>query len=187
MSGRDDLMRRYLAYKAAEKALHAALKAEGQVEHEAHRMAPTFRATFGVASASVTNDHVEITDQDALIGWIAGRYPTEVVTRTVTSVRNPAWLERLLDTWATIGPEDEETGSIADDEGRIVPGVRWVEGGEFITVSVTAKPVARSLIEKAAKRGATVGDWSMFDAIIRGDVDISRPLRGGRDDEKPAG
>lgn len=186
MSGRDEILRRYLVYKAAQAALHEALKAEGRVEHEAHKMASTFRAGFATAGTSVTNDHVEITDQDALVAYIAGRYPTEVVTRTVTSVRNPAWLERLLDTWAVVGPEDDE-GTIADDDGVIVPGVKWVEGGQFITVSVTPKPVAKKLIEKAVRRGATVGDWSMVEAIIQGNVDLTRPLRGGRDEDEAAG
>lgn len=180
MSGRDEILRRYLVYKAAQAALHEALKAEGRVEHEAHGMVPTWRAAYATASGSTTEDHVEITDEEKLVAYIAGKYPTEVVTRTVTSVRNPEWLERLLQGWADAGPE-EDGATLLDEEGTVIPGAKFVQGGEYITVSVTPKPVASSLIKKAVLRGVTIGDWSMVEAIVKGDVDLSRPLRGGAD------
>jgi hypothetical protein len=183
VSGRDDLIRRYLLYKQAQVALHEALKREGLMEHTEHRSVPTWRLPFATASGAQTADRVVITDTDAFMGYMIGRYPTEVVQRTVTEIRNPDWLARVMDGWAMLGPEDDGE-SVKDERGTLIPGVKFKPGGEFITVGVTAKPTARKLIGKAVERGILMGDWSMVAAIERGDVDLSRPLRRGLDAPK---
>jgi hypothetical protein len=184
--GRDDLIRRYLLYKQAQAALHEALKREGLVEHTEHKTVPTWKLAFATAAGAQTQDRVVITDTDDFMAYMTGRYPTEIVQRTVTEIRNPDWLARVLENWAISGPEDDGE-SVKDDRGKVVPGVKFKPGGEFITVGVTAKPAARKTIGKAVERGITMGDWSMVAAIERGDVDLSRPLRGARDSDGDAG
>ena len=178
MSNRKDLIRRYLLYKEAAKLLHEALKAEGEIEHRENGSVSTHRVGFATAAGAATQDHVEVTDRDALIGYLAGAYPTEIVVRTVHEVRNPEWLTRLLENWAIAGPEDEQ-GAVADlTTGVVVPGVRWVQGGEYITTGVTGTVTARRHITEAVRRGISGGDWQRFHAIEAGHVDIARPAIG---------
>lgn len=169
---RASLALRLLVAEATVKAARAALRAEGELEHTENRSVPTWRMSFATVAGSETRDHAEVTDPKAFLGYLIGRYPTEVTQRTVTEVRNPEWLAQLLDRLAVAGPVNE-AGDVTDDEHTVIPGVKFVPGGRFVTVSVTPKPPARVRLAKAARRAVETGDWSEIDAILEGRVDLA--------------
>lgn len=169
---RADLVLRLLVAEAVAKAARAALKAEGELEHRENRTVPTWRMPFARAVGSETRDRVEVTDLDAFVAYLIGRYPTEVQQRTVTEVRNPEWLTRLLEGLAHLGPEDD-AGTVVDTEGTVVPGVKFQRGGDFITVGLTPTPTARVYLARAARYAVESGDWAQIDAILDGRVSIT--------------
>ena len=175
---RADLVARLIAYEAAARQIKAALKAEGALEHEQNGSTPTWRLAFATASGSETHDRIDVTDLEKLMDYLGKRYPTEVATRTVRVVRNQEWLTQLRERLAILHradldeiagqerAEDAPPPLIRDDEGAEVPGVTFVAGGDFLTVSVTPAMSARHHALAAARRGVLTGDWSALDALL---------------------
>jgi hypothetical protein len=161
------MIARYLAYKAATAALHDAIKADGKHEFEENGAAPTYRLGFATASASVTNERAVIIDQAAFMGYLVGRYPTEVETYTAYRVRNPEWLTRLLEALAALGPGGDGK-VIVDLEGTVIPGLEYTPGGDFVTVGVVAQGAVKRRLAKAAQQAAQTGDWSEFERLAAG-------------------
>jgi hypothetical protein len=175
MSNRAELVRRLIAYEAAVKAIKSGLKAEGEHEHRENGTAATYRMGYATVSGSQTNDRVEVVDLKSFMGYLAGRYPTEVKTVTVQVVINPEWLNQVKDALARISryeydqlPAEERqgTGPVVDADSVIIPGAEFVPGGEYITTSVTPNSTARRRALKAAQKGALEGDWSELERAI---------------------
>ncbi|GAA0720223.1 hypothetical protein Drose_06510 [Dactylosporangium roseum] len=69
-----------------------------------------------------------VVDEAALLGWVAARYPDEVVQQ----VRR-AWLERLLSAAAKLGdPVDPATG-------EVIPGVEVRQGDPYLAAKPSAE------------------------------------------------
>lgn len=143
------------------------LKADAAAEFIKEGMAPTWKADGITAAASRTHDRVEIADEDEFMVWLLENHPEWV--RTVVVPINPEQIKQYLASLATFGPsleEDEpmpEPGRSAPTYAR-VPGLLWVRGGEFKTVSVTVEtPVKREL----AKLARTALDGGVVPAELR--------------------
>lgn len=187
MSNRADLVRRLIAYEAGAKAIKEALKEEGRLEHDENGTAATYRMAFANVSGSASNDHVEVTDTDAFLAYMARRNPTEVHVVQAYAVRNPEWLNRVKEAFASLSRGEYDIvaaaeakkahdegrpivkpayGQVIDSDGIVIPGVVFRPGGEYITTSVTPKTTARYRAIRAARKGALEGDWSELERVI---------------------
>lgn len=183
MSNRAELVRRLIAYRAASKVIEDALKEEGALEHAENETVSTHRLAVGIVAGSQAKDRVEVTDQDAFMAWLAGRYPTEVKTVTVQVVRNPEWLIKAREAWATFA-RDYYDGTpptlranpfpVVDPEGSIIPGVVFAPGGAYITTSVTPNMQARKRAIRAARLGVTMGVWHELELAITDPTYLTR-------------
>lgn len=190
MTNRAELVRRLIAYEAAAKEIKRALRAEGEHEHRENGTTTGHRMAYARVTGSETADHLDVVDADAFLAYLAGRYPSEVTTRTVQVVRNTDWLAQVKDALARMSrleydeiPEGEERpsrGPVVDADGTIIPGVAFVPGGDYITTSVTPTMTARYRALTAAKKGILEGDWSALERAI---TDPGYLARRGADEE----
>ena len=147
---RAELVRRLLAHRAAADALEDALKADAREEYEGNGTAASWRMDFATVSASISHDTVEVADVATFHAWLAGRSPSEIETVTVLRVRNPEWRSQLLKGYAAM--HDPEQGDVVHDvHGEVVPGLRFVRGGRFVTASVVPARGVKGLLGQAAR------------------------------------
>lgn len=190
MTNRAELVRRLIVHEAAAKEIKNALKAEGEHEHRENGTTTAYRMAYARVTGSETADHLDVVDVDAFLAYLAGRYPSEVTTRTVQVVRNSDWLAQVKDALARMSrleyddiPEDEERpprGPVIDGDGTVIPGVAFVPGGDYITTSVTPTTTARRRALTAARKGILEGDWSALERAI---TDPGYLARQGPDEE----
>lgn len=128
--------------------LRKKLRAEAEVEYRDQGCAPTWRMPGFTVTSSVTHNGVAVDDQAAFVAYVAEAYPTEVETVTVTRVR-PAWQERFLKDVVGRGEPP------CDADGRVIPGLRFVPGGEFKSVSVTPAPATKDELRFTARQIAS--------------------------------
>ncbi len=128
--------------------LRKKLRSDAEVEFREQGCAPTWRIPGFTVTASITHNGVAVDDQAAFVGYVAAAYPTEVETVTVTRVRQ-AWQERFLKEVVARGEPP------CDADGTVVPGLRFVPGGEFKSVSVTPTADSRSELRATAKEIAS--------------------------------
>lgn len=170
---RAELLRMALTAKAI------AAECERRLKDEMHEVC-TANTTFetwkipgvGTVAAAQNQDRAEVVDQAALLAWLEANYPTEV--ETVTRVRNPAWLSRLLDDLIPVTPPDAgndwepHPGDLLPartDDGSVVPGVSWRMGGDFRGASIKPEPAltkhltvrARAFVDSGQTLPALVG------------------------------
>lgn len=146
---RAEVIMRYLAHKAAAKALHDALTADARAEYEEHRTAPTWRLPFATAPTNLEQDGIEVTDEKALLDYLEQTRPDEVVT--TRHVRNPDWLKHWL---GEAGERGGKERLAVDTDGTVIPGTAWRAGGAFKSVSVTPTTTAAREIRRMAERYA---------------------------------
>lgn len=203
MSRRDDLIARLVLFEAAAKQIKAALKAEAEVEHRENGTTSTWRVGFARASGSETHDHVDVTDPSAFLDYLEARYPTEVETKLVRAPRNPEWASRIRENLAALHRADldeiAEQGVqvpalrdapppiIRDEEGTEVPGVTFVPGGQFLSVSVTPSLAAKVRAREAARAGAMGGDWSVLEGLLADPARLKRALPAPLDEDDKRG
>lgn len=136
--------------RARASSARAALEAQARQELERDGVAPTWRIPgFGTVPLSLSQDRVEVTDEAALVAWVADNYPSEV--ETVLTVR-PAFRDLLLKGLAESG-EDCCTA-----DGTRVPGVVFRAGGQ--PRGVTIRPAA-GVKAAAAELAAVMLDNAM--------------------------
>lgn len=134
----------------------AALEADARAELERDGTAPTWRIP-GLATVPLgtTKPRVDVVDGDAYMVWLLDRYPDEVQP----SVR-PAFDIRLRAEAAKLGdPVDPRTG-------ELIPGLRFVPGGQAKGVSVRAADGVKERM--AAEAGALLG----LDPPLGADPDV---------------
>lgn len=161
---RAQLLTAYLAHKAAAAACEAALKAKVAEAYREEQVAETLRLPGGEVAARLTKPRVVTTDEDALLKWVAAAYPTEVttevVTTTVTRVRNPKWLETMLGQLTPVDPAEVEPGGgtgLMTGDGTVVPGVMWTPGGTLHSVAITGAPALVAEFARAARAYVEAG------------------------------
>jgi hypothetical protein len=100
-------------------ALTGDLEAQARAEYDRDGSAPTWRIPgVGTVPFTLSSDRVDVADEAAYTAWVATRYPTEVVTRV-----RPTFDEQLRKQLAKRGEP------LCDDEGTVIPGLRFVPGG----------------------------------------------------------
>lgn len=122
--------------------LRRALRADAAAEYAEQGCAPTWRMPGYTVTTAVTHGAPRVADEAALLAYVADRYPTEV--ETIRRVR-PAFLVRLL---------DEVTGRgepPCDSDGTVIPGLEWVPGGEFRSVSIRPAPGTVAELRRVAR------------------------------------
>lgn len=118
-----------LAAAAAAKAAEARaeLAAQARAEHAEQGAAPTWRTLSGTVSLAITQPAYAVDDPQVFADYVAGRAPSEV--QELRQVR-PAYSSQLLKALAKRGDVP------VDSDGVIVPGLRYLEGGQPKGVSI---------------------------------------------------
>jgi hypothetical protein len=159
---RADKIRAYALHNAAALALKAELEREAREEYEESGTRPTWTLPAARVSGATHHDHAEVADPVAFFDYLEHRFPTEVVTKTVREVRNQRWLNDLLEAWVALGPVEPPAGGLADEppgvrdeDGVLIPGLKWMAGGGYKSTSITVDPaVKRDLAAIAAAYAA---------------------------------
>lgn|SRR6185436_7556883 len=161
------MVRQLAALEALAGAMREALKDEARSEFEGNGTAPSWRLPDGsLVVGSVHGDRCEVTDADAFMAWLVEHMPQ--VVHTVVVPRDPKVVTAFLAEVAESGPRpDPTTGERPDlepgdqgDNAADIPGVVFVKGGLFKTITVTVEPTAKRKLKAAAQAylaGATDG------------------------------
>jgi hypothetical protein len=154
---REERLHLHALHKAAATALEASLKNDAIDEYERQGSAATWR--FGedqddLVVTSIAHAHAEAVDTEAMLDFL--EQWTEMTYRREVREVNPDALKGWLATLAPVvevpdggvsgklyrSPTKQELKApgarftVADDHGRIVPGVEWVAGGRLESVSI---------------------------------------------------
>lgn len=128
--------------RARAAALSAELEAEARTELARDGVAPTWRIPgLGTVPLALSKDRVDVVDEQAYIGWVADHHPSEV--EELVRVR-PVFDEHLRKQLARRGAE------LRDEQGRPVPGLAFVRGGQPRGISLRPDPAARQGAASAA-------------------------------------
>lgn len=120
------------AARAAEQ--RALLFAQARQEFEQERIAPTWRIPgLGTVPLSMTADRVDVADEAVYTAWVAERHPEQI--ETITRVR-PAF-DGVLRKGAA------KRGAACTVEGEVIPGLRFVPGGEPKNIAIRASEDAK--------------------------------------------
>lgn len=123
------------AASARAKTFTAGLEAQAREELERDGYAPTWRIPgLGTVPLALTSDRVDISDEAAYVAWVARRHPTEV--ETITRVR-AAFDEQFRRQLARRGEP------LCDDEGTIIPGLTFRQGGLPRGIQIRPEPAAK--------------------------------------------
>jgi hypothetical protein len=166
---RAEKIRLMLAHTAAAKALRAELEAAARHEHDHEHVRVKWDVPGIAAFATQAHDHAEVADPDAFFTYLEKRFPTEIITRTVREVRNQRWLSDLLEAWVKRGPAPrrpsalpDEPPGVLDEDGSLIPGLKWVAGGAFKSLTVKPDGAVSRRLDQAARRYA-LGDAGLAD------------------------
>lgn len=149
-----------LAHEAAAKALRDELEARAEHAWLTDGAATTDRLGFATASTSTSQDTVAIVDDDLFLPWLKRNHPTEVVDKweRVTRPRNPKWVRKRIQDFRPVATPEEikelepdDTTGVVDEDGTIVPGVVWIRGGRFKSISVRPEAAAAERLRGAAQ------------------------------------
>lgn len=161
---RAQLLAAYVAHKAAAAACERALKGQVTRAWTEEQIAELWRMPAGTVTARLTQPRVSVTDEPALLKWVAVAYPTEVTTRVVTTdvteLRNPKWLETMLAKLTPVDADDVEAGGgtmLMTADGTIVPGVIWTPGGQLHSVAIEANKGLTAQYAQAARAYVETG------------------------------
>lgn len=101
---------------------------------------------LGSWALKLTTDRIDVTDHAALLKWVQDNRPEQVKVVPQVEIVQPAFVGWLL---KTVTPSGD--GSVALPEtGEVVPGLRFVAGGQPAGVAVTPKATERERIAEAA-------------------------------------
>jgi hypothetical protein len=130
---RSEKARAVVLFEELAVALRAELFGEAAHEHS-QGSTPSWRMGEVTVSSSLSNPTVVIDDQAAFLAYVQATYPTEVetVVTTTTQVR-PHFAKDVLTRLA-------KSGDVVDHEGTVVPGLRFVPGGNLRSISVKPTP-----------------------------------------------
>lgn len=149
-----------LAHEAAAKALRSELEARAEQAWLTDGSAITDRLDIATVSTSTSQDTVIIVDDDDFLTWVKRHHPTEVVDKfeRVTRLRNPRWARKRIQDFRPVAPADvikemppDATVTVVDEDGEKVPGVVWVRGGRFRSISVRPEAAAAERLRGAAE------------------------------------
>ena len=158
---RADQLRTLAILDAIAGELRRALKADAKAAFTQDEVSVNWAADGVTAAGSRTHDRVEIADQDELMCWLIEHHPDWVMTVVVP--RNPEHLKTWLADLAKAGPHEghlpEAPGGTAPVQGDI-PGLVWVRGGCFKTLSVTVDGTAKRRLASVA-RAALAADATL--------------------------
>jgi len=173
------MIRQLVALETLAGVMRDALKAEAQAEHDDNGTAASWRTTDGtLVTGSMHADRCEVTDQDAFMAWLVEQYPQMV--HTVVVPRDPKVVAALLADVATSGPRpDPSTGERpelepgeATDNAADIPGVAFVRGGTFKTITVVPDAGAKRRLKTQARDYlAGVADGFDLKRLFRSDYD----------------
>ena len=123
--------------------LRKALRADAEAEYVEQGTAPTWRMPGYTVSTSISHDAVVVADEKAWRAWVGRDHPGEI--ETVSYVRR-SFQDAFL---ASLG-ENGRMDPPHTADGEIVPGLVFVPGGEFRSVSVLPMPATRSSLRAIA-------------------------------------
>lgn len=155
---RVEKLRALAAFEAAAGAIRAELKEEAAALHTKDGVVPSWKTTDGTtAVSSVRHDRVEVIDPDEFLAWLVEHRPHMV--KSVVVPISPDSVKRLLADFAEDGPmRDPETGAVpvlkpgeTAQPAVDVPGLEFVKGGAFNTVTITFDAQAKKRVAAAAR------------------------------------
>jgi hypothetical protein len=156
---RADLMRVQVMGVALAAAARDLLEGEAREEWEGpNRTRVTWNSPGFVAAASITNQTLEVIDDQEFLAWVSERHPSEVIM--VRRARNTEWLKQLRDQLAT---------EVAAGREDAPPGTKLYDGEEFKTLAITPDRELKRAMFEAARMAIMQGVWpdapSMWDAV----------------------
>lgn len=156
---RADRVRLLAAVEAIAGAVRQELKAEAAEEHERNGMTASWTAEGVTVSGSQSHDHHEVTDNDELMAYLVAEHPEMIMTIVVP--RNPEHLKTWLAQQAAQGPIASMTEKLKPGESAplaaAIPGVVFVRGGVFNTVSVKVDGSVKRELSARAKEALKEG------------------------------
>lgn len=136
-----------VAAEAATRSARVREQLDTQARQELARdgVAPTWRIPgLGTVPLSMTADRIDVDDADAFTAWVAARFPEQIETNT--RVR-PAYE-------AVVRKAALKRGAACDDQGEVIPGLKFVPGGRAKGIQVRATDDAKA--SAAAIAGAAL-------------------------------
>lgn len=123
------------------------LETQARAEFTRDRAAPTWRIPgIGTVPLNLANDRVDVVDANAFTAWVTARFPEQIETTTTTRVR-PAY-ETVVRKAAL------KRGAACDEQGEVIPGLKFVPGGQPKGIAVRATDDAKA--SAAALAGAAL-------------------------------
>lgn len=182
---RVDRLRALAALEAAAGELRAALKAEAAAAFVDDGVVVSWRTVDGtLASGSMSHDRCEVADHDEFLAWLVEHHPQLV--HTVVEIRNPDVVKKMLEGWAKLGPGlDGRSPAAAPRPPALSPGESWstaakipgvvfVQGGLFGTLSITTDRGLKKRLAGAARAwvsGAASGTLDLA-ALVRSSYEL---------------
>jgi hypothetical protein len=137
---RADLIRIRLAAEATASAAKALLDEEARQEWELNESRATWAIPEGpVVSAHISQQTLEVVDEQAFLSWLRNECPNEVVQ--IFAVRNPQWLKQWRDARAEL---------VAAGKHDAPPGTKLDEGGRYLNVATTSVAPLRTKLAALA-------------------------------------
>lgn len=159
---RVDKLRALAALEAAAGEIRAALKADAAAAFVDDGVVVSWRTIDGtLATGSMSHDRCEIADRDEFLAWLVQEFPQLV--HTVVDIRNPDVVKKMLEGWAQQGPGldggspavDPQPPELSPGESwstaAKIPGVVFVKGGMFGTLSITVDRAVKKRLASAAR------------------------------------
>lgn len=148
---RADKLRLLAVAEAVAGAIRKELKTDAEKSFVDDGVSASWSSDGVSCVGSRTHDRVEVADQDELMCYLVKHHPEWVTTVVVP--RNPEHLKTWLADLAKAGPEGgvwpEQPGGSAPVAGD-VPGLVFIRGGQFKTVSVSVDGTAKRELAKLA-------------------------------------
>lgn len=125
--------------------VRAAVDEQMRAEFKAHRSVATWRASMGTIVGQLSQTRIDVADEDAFVAHVGAARPTEVVEKTVRSVR-PAYHKAYLD-----GLQVRDGLAVDPGTGEIVPGLSVRPGGEYRGVQLRPNDIAKQAAVDSAE------------------------------------
>lgn len=139
---RADLIRAVAACEAAAKEFRAALAADAAAEWESQGTAPTWRLGDVTVSCSLAHPSIHIFDEPKFLEWVRQFHPDQV--ETLVRVR-PAWQAVFFESVLERGDPP------CDEGGEAIPGVQYMVGGSFKSLSIRPSTELQGQLRRAAR------------------------------------
>lgn len=187
----NELMRLWMAHKAAADALEGELKGRALDAHEAGELAAGPIPGLGRVELRLSKDAARIVPlyEQAFLAYLVERCPDEVVV--VRALRNPNFGKFYLDNYGTpVDPDELPAGHatmmVNVNDGSVIPGAEWTRGGRLDSVALVRDSSVKSRLGRTAKQyamGAGVmpglPSGEVFDGENESVTGPASPPRGG--------